>query len=222
MTRINSKVALIARAYIWFYRILGITFGGISIDSENKFFINKYLKYYGFLYNIVIILYNITGFLVISTSEEILAAYKYGQIWVYWVIVLINLLLLFQIMVNLWYLNLNGMKFIEIFVQYDMKIGKNQIIIFIIWICHIIIPFVGMFYYLYTSKMVITQSPVIGIAFWTFKINSFFGVWAVPFISWIISIHFFDFLKGIKQTLIEGQNNNKTGIYFNSKIFFHS
>jgi hypothetical protein len=222
MSKINLKVALIARAYIWFYRMLGITFGGISINSENKFFVNKYLKYYGFLYTIVITLYNITVFLIFSTSEEVLAAYKYGQVVVYWVVILINLLLIFQIMVNLWYLNLNGMKFIEIFVQYDMNIGKNQIIIFIIWICHIIIPFVGIFYLLYASKMIITSSPMIVIAFWIFKWSSFFGVWAVPFISWILSIHFFEFLKGIKQTLIEKLNSNNTGIYFTSKIFFHS
>jgi hypothetical protein len=49
MLKINSKVALIGRAYIWFYRILELTFGGVSIDSKNKFYVNKYLKYYGFL-----------------------------------------------------------------------------------------------------------------------------------------------------------------------------
>jgi hypothetical protein len=220
MTRINSKVALIARAYIWFYRILGITFGGVSIDSENNFYVNKYLKYYGLLYTIVITLYNITGFLVFSTSDEVLAAYKYGQVMAYWVVILTNLLLIFQIMVNLWYLNLNGMKFIEIFHQYDMNIGKNQIIIFIIWICHIIIPFVGIFYYSYTSKMIITSSPVIVITFWTYKLSSFFGVWAVPFLSWILSIHFFEFLKAQFSSLIEKLNSNNTGIYFTLNFFF--
>ncbi len=42
---LNSKVELMARAYIWFYRLLRLTFGGVSIDSENKFFVNKYVKY---------------------------------------------------------------------------------------------------------------------------------------------------------------------------------
>jgi hypothetical protein len=220
MTRINSKAALIARAYIWFYRILGLTFGGVSIDSENKLFVNKYLKYYGFLCCIVATLHNITVFIIFATSDEILVAYKYGQVMAYWVVILTNLLLIFQITVNLWYLNLNGMKFVEIFVQYDMNIGKNQIIIFIIWICHIIIPFVRMLYYLYTSKMIINSSSMIVMIFWIFKLCGFFGVWAVPFLSWILSIHFFEFLKGIKQTLTEKLNSNNTGIYFTSKFFF--
>jgi hypothetical protein len=218
MSKINSKVALIVKVYIWFYRILGLTFGGVSIDSENNFYVNKYLKYYGFLCSIGITLYNITGFIIFSTSDEILDVYKSGQVMAYCLGILTNFLTLFQIIVNVWYLNLNGMKFIEIFVQYDMNIGKNQIIIFIIWICHIIIPFVGMFYGLYAFKMTKTTSHLLSttfvIAFWTFKLCSFFAVWAIPFLTWIISIHFFEFLKGIKQSLIEKLNNKNTGIYF--------
>jgi hypothetical protein len=214
MSKIDSKVALIARAYIWFYRILGITFGGASIDSENKFFVNKYLKYYGFVYTVVITLYNIIGFIVILTSEEVLAVYKYGQDMIYWIGILANLLLMSQIVVNFWFLNLKGIKFMEIFVQYDLNIRKNQIIIFIIWICHIIIPFVGIFYDLYSSKMIKTSSPLIVISYTIFRLCSFFSVWAVPFTTWIISIHFFEFLKGIKQTLREKLNSNNTGIYF--------
>jgi hypothetical protein len=211
---LNSKVALIARAYIWFYRLLGLTFGGISINSENKFFVNKYLKYYGFLFSTIATLYNIIGFFIISTSDEILAVYRSGQVMAYCLGALINLLLVFQILVNIWYLNLKGMKFMEIFVQYDMNIRKNQIIIFIIWICHIITPFVGTFYVLCTSKTIKTSSPMIVVGISVFRVGSFYGVWAVPFLTWIISIHFFEFLKGIKQSLIKRQNNNKTGICF--------
>jgi hypothetical protein len=195
MSKINSKVVLIAKAYIWFYRILGLTFGGVSIDSENKFYVNKYLKHYGFLCSIGITLYNIIGFIIFATSDEILDVYKSGQVMAYYWGILTYFLTLFQIIVNLWYLNLNGMKFIEIFVQYETNIRKNQIIIFIIWICHIIIPFVGMFYGLYASNMTKTTSPMIVIAFWTFRLCSFFGVWTVPYLTWIISIHFFEYIK---------------------------
>jgi hypothetical protein len=212
MSKINSKVALIAKAYIWFYRILGLTFGGVSINSENIFYINKYLKYYGFLCSIGITLYNTTGFIIFVTSDEILDVYKSGQVMAYCLGVLTNFLTLFQIIANLWYLNLNGMKFMEVLVQYDINIGKNQIIIFIIWICHIITSFVGTFYGLYASNMIKRTSPMFVIAFWTFKLCSFFGVWAVSFLTWIISIHFFEFLEGIKQSLIEKLNNKNTGI----------
>jgi hypothetical protein len=140
-------------------------------------------------------LYNTTGFIIFATSDEILAVYKSGQVMTYYLGILTNFLTIFQIMVNLWHLNLNGMKFLEIFVQYDMNIGKNQIIIFIIWICHIIIPFVGMFYGLYASNITKTTSPIFVIAFWTLSLRSFFSVWAVPSLTWIISIHFFEFLK---------------------------
>jgi hypothetical protein len=176
MSKIDSKVALIAKAYIWFYRILGLTFGGVSIDSENKFYVNKYLKYYGLLSSIGITLYNITGFIIFATSDEILDVYKSGQVMAYCLGILTYFLTIFQIIVNLWYLNLNGMKFIEIFVRCDLNIRKNQVIIFIIWICHMIIPFVGIFYGLYASNMTKTTSPMFVIAFWTFRLCSFFSV----------------------------------------------
>jgi len=219
MSKIKSKVTLIARAYIWFYRIIGITFGGVNIDSENKLFFSKYLKYYGFLFSIVATLYNITGFLVFSTSDQFLAVYRSGQVMAYCLSFLISFLVVFQIIVNIWYLNLKGIKFMKIFVQYDLNIRKNHIIIFIIWICHIIIPFVGIFYDLYSSKMIKTSSPLIVISFTTFRLCSFFSVWAVPFTTWIISIHFFEFLKEIKQTLREKLNSNNTGIYFSWNFF---
>jgi hypothetical protein len=211
---LSSKVALMARAYIWFYRLLGLTFGGVSINSENKFFVNKYLKYYGFLCSIGATLYNIIGFFIFATSEQILAIYRSGQVMAYYLGVLINFLLVFQITVNFWYLNLNGIKFMEIFIQYDLNIRKNQIIIFIIWICHIITPFVGMFYGLWASDIIQTLSPMLAVAISVFRVGSFYGVWAVPVLTWIISIHFFEFLKGIKQSLIEKLNSNNTGIYF--------
>ncbi len=213
MSKINSKVTLIARAYIWFYRIIGITFGGVSIDSENKLFFSKYLKYYGFLFSIIATLYNITGFLVFSTSDQFLAVYRSGQVMAYCLGFLINFLVVFQIIVNIWYLNLNGIKFMEVYVQYDLNIRKNQIIIFIIWICHIITPFVGIFYVLCTSKLIKTWSPIMVIAMSIFRVGSFYGVWAVPFLTWIVSIHYFEFLNGIKQSMIEKLNSSNTGIY---------
>jgi hypothetical protein len=212
MAQIDSKVALIARVYIWFYRILGFTFGGVSIDSENKLFVNKYLKYYGFFWSIVATLYNITGLIVLSTSDQILAIYKSGQVIAYCLCFLIGFLSVFQIIVNIWYLNLKGIKFMEIFVQYDLNIKKNQIIIFIIWICHIITPFVGVLYTLYTSNSIKSSNPMIVVGFSIFTLGSYYGAWAVPFLTWIISILFLELLKGIKQSLIEKQNNNKTGI----------
>jgi hypothetical protein len=101
MSKIDSKVALIAKAYIWFYRILGLTFGGVSIDSENKFYVNKYLKYYGLLSSIGITLYNITGFIIFATSDEILDVYKSGQVMAYCLGILTYFLTIFQIIVNL-------------------------------------------------------------------------------------------------------------------------
>jgi hypothetical protein len=165
------------------------------------------------LFSIIATLYNITGFLVFSTSDQFLAVYRSGQVMAYCLGFLINFLVVFQIIVNIWYLNLNGIKFMEVYVQYDLNIRKNQIIIFIIWICHIITPFVGIFYVLCTSKLIKTWSPIMVIAMLIFRVGSFYGVWAVPFLTWIVSINYFEFLNGIKQSMIEKLNSSNTGIY---------
>ncbi len=125
---------------------------------------------------IIITLYNTTGFILFSTSDDILVVFKSGQVMAYCLGVLINFLTLFQIIVNIWYLNLNGIKLMEVFIQYDLNIRKNKIITFIIWICHTIIAFVGMFYGLYASNMAKTTSPIIVITFWTFRLGSFYVV----------------------------------------------
>ncbi len=62
MPKINAKVPITTRFYVWLYRILCITFGGVMIDSNGKLTVNKYLKFLGYFGFIAINISTILGF----------------------------------------------------------------------------------------------------------------------------------------------------------------
>ena len=60
---------LIIKVYLWYYRLLQTTFGGLRINSNGQLFTNIYLKYYGYFALILIITSEIyTGYLLYQTN----------------------------------------------------------------------------------------------------------------------------------------------------------
>ena len=57
----NSKLywIRIIQILLWFHRITGLTFGGLSIDSNGKTSVNKFFKFYGYLLVVLMIIYDI-------------------------------------------------------------------------------------------------------------------------------------------------------------------
>ncbi len=122
MPKIIAKVPLTIRFYIWLYRTLFITFGGVMIDSNGKLTVNKYLKFLGYFGFIAMTISTILGFVhqknsnmaAFSDSKSVKPRYMTG---------LSTLMQILHISVNLWYINRNGIKsvfkiykkFIEIF-----------------------------------------------------------------------------------------------------------
>jgi len=209
----KPKVSPIMKAYVWFYRIIGITFGGIAFNNEGKLYVNKYLTYYGYSTAVFITTSNIFGFIYAMKSREVTEIYNSGQVIVYLCGLLTSCLQVFHVLVNLWYLNRNGIKFLNTFYEYKMRIKKNQFLIFIIWVLHIVIPIVAHFCILYYSKTKTFEptDPVLVLVVITFRIFSFLAFWVISFLTWIISIHFYEFLTDIKLAF-EQQVNRSAGI----------
>ncbi len=57
----NRKVSIIIKIFIWFYRLIGLTFGGLVISSNEKLVSNKLLKRYGILTFILLSILNFYG-----------------------------------------------------------------------------------------------------------------------------------------------------------------
>jgi len=201
----NSKVSSIMKIYIWLYRLLGLTFGGIVINSSGKLGVNYLIKYYGYLIAIFISISSIYSLVGSLHIHEMIPLFESGKILLY-VLIFKRSLRSMLVIGNLFYLNLNGFEFFEVF--YRFQLTRNQFILFVIWICHVIIP-LGMIAFTFSSTNFIQIISSIHLILHIVNvITEFMIVWAVPFVTWIISMYFFDKLKYIEQTLIEKTNRN--------------
>jgi hypothetical protein len=108
MPKICSKVPLTTRTYIWLYRFICITFGGVWIDSNGKLTVNKYLKYFGYFGFIVMTICTILGFIYVRKTLKTVFS-DLESLTPYYVTFSTNLMQILHISVNLWYLNRNGM-----------------------------------------------------------------------------------------------------------------
>ncbi len=107
MPKICSKVPLTTRTYIWLYRLIFITFGGVWIDSNGKLTVNKYLKYLGYFGFIEMTIFNILGFIYFRVTLK--TAFSDSEsLAPYYMTFSTTLMQILHILVNLWYLNRNG------------------------------------------------------------------------------------------------------------------
>ncbi len=201
MPKIIPKVSIMIRAYIWLYRILFITFGGITVNSTGKISINKYLKYYGYFNFTALTTVNILGFIYFLYSEEMIIIYKLDPKVIYYMVWLTTITQIIHMTANVWYLNLNGFTFFEIFSRHQMLIKKNKFILTILWVSHILIPVLIVIYNTMTSDLVKTTNLFYAFLVYLFQVYSFIAIWAVSFLTWITSFHFYELLIEINQNL---------------------
>jgi hypothetical protein len=128
------------RIYIWLYRLLFITFGGITIRTKEKLTVNKFVKIYGYFGGITITLFNIIYFIYIKNSKQMSQLYESGLVFTYYLIELKLGLQSLHISAIVWYLNRNGFIFFKNLNDIKISIKKSKYLLFIVWICHILLP----------------------------------------------------------------------------------
>jgi hypothetical protein len=139
MIEIIIKNSIAFRIYIWLYRLLFITFGGITIRTKETLTVNKFLKIYGYFGGIIITLLNIIYVIYVKNSKQMSDLYESGFVLIYYLIALKLGLQSLHISAIVWYLNRNGFMFFKI--SNDIKISiKSKYLLFIAWICHILLP----------------------------------------------------------------------------------
>lgn len=199
----RSAKAYIMRAYIWFYRMLFITFGGIAMDSNENLYFNKYLKYFGYFGGIIATMTTIFGFIYVRNSPHMTSIYNLGLFLTYYMIALVSALQIMHNFANLWYLNRNGLKLWQTLYRKEVHINKNQIIVSIIWICHLLLPYITTAYTLIFTEIIQTNSILFVFLVLSFRVYSFYTLWILPFMTWIIAFHFYGLLSGIRHSLIQ-------------------
>jgi hypothetical protein len=217
MRKINSKFPLMIRAYILLNRMLFITFGGVNIDSTGVIVLNKYLKYCGYFSFTIFTTANFFGFIYFALSEEMAIIYKSDSKILYYMICLITITKQLHMTANLWYLNRNGFRFFQIFSRHKMSNKKNKFFLSMLWICHILMPIVLVVYNSMASDLVKTSNFLFVFLYHLFHSYGFIAVWAVSFLTWITSLHFYELLTDINQDLTRDLAQNSCN--FNFKNF---
>ena len=105
---------------IWYYRIIGITFGGIQFNQNNEIVSNKWLRYYGFLSTIV---YSVIGLIAIyhKMNDHVhLSFYENGLKMTYYTMSWLMTMNVIQIVNNQISVNKYGIPMIEAIGKYGL------------------------------------------------------------------------------------------------------
>jgi hypothetical protein len=201
-----NKYPLIIRIYLWYYRLLQTTFGGLTIESNGQLATNKYLKYYGYIVGLLITASDIYGLYVIFQSEFVASIYNSGHYLTYYLCTTFSIIEEIRFLTNFWFLQFNGIKFFEIFYQYKVERRKTLYLLFTFWILHILIPIISGVYQCLSPHELISYFML-----WFIFIQNFlhFSItWSVSFFMWNISVHAFENLVDTKKILIKSIEEN--------------
>ena len=169
---------------IWFYRIIGVSFGGISLDERGTMIKSKFWYYYGWFgccFHIIISL-------SITVIKNIPGAFE--NLWNTKFIIIKLLMFVSRILLHIMFISISliiqkyGFK-IDILIKYSLTKFKKLKIIAIIWITHLVMIF-SVFSVAYYSRR-----NLIGFFIsYYFQIIVISLMYLISFISWMISINF--------------------------------
>jgi len=148
---LKQKVPLIVSIFIWYYRIFGITFGGLVLRS-GQCLVNKNLKLFcNMLQTTIIILLIILSRTIIDydVSNQL---YHSGFKLTYHLLSIRRGIRDILVIVNLFYYQFRGFNLFEVLMKYKIRKNKNKIFIFMLIIFQVSAMGVNVMKYLIYSE----------------------------------------------------------------------
>jgi hypothetical protein len=168
---------------IWFYRILGITFGGLSIGSNGEFDEKRPFKIFGYVYASVVTIVALVGAVITFKIKDIIDIYE-GFPIIYYTITATILFYVIVAISNLWFFQHNGMEFLFMIKKYkytDYKFSKLFIICCIVHIIGVV--------FLYSIEIYVWEKTAFNIIFnFLLKFLLYPIFWATSMFSWLLSM----------------------------------
>jgi hypothetical protein len=177
---LKKKVPIIVATFICYYRIFGITFGGLVI-RRGKCVVNKNLKIFGNILTIsMIIVFIILSRITINNVYEKL--YSSGFAIIYYLLSICREVRDILVIINLHYYQFRSFDLFSALTTYPMKKKKHKIFIFIILIIHILIySILAMIYLTFFSKDVISIQTILVLFLGTYYA---IALSVIHFITW--------------------------------------
>jgi len=152
-------------------------------------------------------------------SNLFTAIYTSGHILTYYFSIIFCIIEKIRVFANLWFLQFNGIEFFDIFYHYKVERRKNFYLLFTLWILHILTPISFGVYQLFLPHELVSHS--LQSIMFIENLCTFFVSWSVPFLMWNISVHAFENLVKMKNTLIKNieENSGIDHLFFNFLVF---
>ena len=187
---------------IFFYRFLGITFGGVSIDKNGKIIKSNFWYHFGWF---GFVLFSILTMLFIIVSVTTDNAFKPNNLTMYWITIIIWFIILISMICSIIIINQKyGFKILKMLMKHSLIEYTKLRLVKIIWIVHLLTFFI----------IFIIQSclfPLLGYVIYAVFNNFMFLplCYSISFISWIVSINFTENIKIIRKYLNQKDSSLK-------------
>jgi hypothetical protein len=177
----KKKVPIIVALFIRYYRIFGITFGGLVI-RRGKCVVNKNLKIFGNILTISMIIVFIILSRITINNEVFDKLYSSGFTIIYHLISICGEVRDILVIINLHYYQFRSSDLFNVLMTYRMKKKKHKIFIFIILLIHISVDVIfALIYLTFFSKDVISIQTI-----HVFSLSAYYSIAfsAIHFITW--------------------------------------
>jgi hypothetical protein len=177
----KKKVPIIVAIFIHYYRIFGITFGGLVI-RRGKCVVNKNLKIFGNLLTISMMI----GFIILSritlNHENLFKLYNSGFVIIYYIISISREVRDILVIINLYYYQFKSFHLFNALMTYRMEKKKHKFFTLMLLIIHISFYAIFVLIYLtFFSKDVISIQTIL-----VFSLTTFYSITltAIHFLTW--------------------------------------
>jgi hypothetical protein len=169
---------------IWYYRILGITFGGLSVGSDGEFREKRLLKIFGYIYASLVTIMATVGTILTFTIKDIMDIYEGGFPIIYYIIIATLSFYVIVALSNLWFLQHNGMKLLIVIKKYKYSDYKFSKLFLMVCFAHIVAVV-----FLYSIETIVLEKTAFNIIYNFFLKFFFYPIfWATSMFTWFLSI----------------------------------
>jgi hypothetical protein len=180
-TLFSQKVPLIVLLFVWYYRIFGITFGGL-VTKSGECIVNRKLKIFGNIFTIsLIILYIITTRIVFDTLV-FGRIYDSGFIIIYYLIIICREIKDILVVINLYYYQFKGFNLFEILMKYKLTKIRYNLLLLLTFTLHLAVQGICAFVYLTSYKMNISFVNVLCLVI--LNIIAITSIFTIHFVTW--------------------------------------
>jgi len=132
ITKINNNNSLFITLILWYYRLFGITFGGLVLNKTQECVVNKYLNIFGFMTTFfIIIIINLENIFIIKVRFLNLdKLYNSGFITIYYLSLFSSLLSRIYCNFSSGYYQFKASKLFTVLQTYPINRIRNKIIIY--------------------------------------------------------------------------------------------